>query len=169
MVKLEFGGRIVVTHRWGILLRSKAKHFGKRCKLGTSFIKRMLRLVTGARRREDNNVIVSERPEVEVPRVGEDIYSSIMKSGLKTATEEDIDSTVAAIAFIVEGTESDTDEKGPEWPERRAKIIVICHEILEMKDQHEERMGRIRELLRLTSGLTATALFSIRLKEMTRS
>jgi len=129
----------------------------------------MLTLVTGARRREDTNVTVFETPEVDVPRVGEDIYDSIMKPIAKTATEEDIDSTVAAIAFIVEVTESDTDETDPEWPERRDKIIIICHEILEMKGHHEEKMGRIRELLHLTSGLTATALFSIRLREMTHS
>ncbi|MFW9806572.1 MAG: hypothetical protein ACFFFK_07580 [Candidatus Thorarchaeota archaeon] len=137
--------------------------------MGTSFIKRMLRLVTGSKRREDTNVTVVERPKVDVPRVGEDIYDSIMKPVAKTATEEDIDSTVAAIAFIMEGIESDTDKTDPEWPERRDRIIIVCHEILEMKGQHEEKIGKIRELLHLTSGLTATALFSIRLREMTHS
>ena len=98
-----------------------------------SFIKRILRLIIRAKRREDDQVAVCDRAEARVPGEGRDIYSSIMRSEVKTATEEEIDSTVDAIASIVEGAEVNTDETDPDWRERRERTIVISQENLDTR------------------------------------
>ncbi|MDY6911451.1 MAG: hypothetical protein SVM79_03730 [Chloroflexota bacterium] len=103
--------------------------------------------------------------EQDTPR---DIYISIMMPEVKAATEDDINSTVSSILSVVDQSEFTSEEVDPEWEGRRTRIIATCKEILESIDQIEKR-DKIADLLRQTSGLTSTALFSIRLKEMLHS
>lgn len=135
--------------------------------MGRGLIKRIFRLLTtGGKRTKDADVTDCERTGVRVSVKGRDIYDNIMRAEVESTAGEDIDLTIVGILSVIEDSEDDLEEVDPAEKELRGKIIAICNEILAEQDQHE-KMEKISELLSVSSGITAIALFTIRLKEMT--